>query len=240
MSFIIMLSMAARQSNFSHTSELIIASLKYIPKGIVVSYDVCPSVHRSIRSESATILTDHFIFTHLINQLQYVCHMSSCWKKYKIWIFADCYASAFRRRRHYVFGLSVRPSARPSVRPKPEIPSFDLYIGPLVHPTNRYRFTACPSVRPSVRLSVRPDRFPGICRRLHGGISLKFYMLMYLDHLQNWLVYGHGLVIFLILALFGLSETGQIWGFRVFPGECMEEMTWNFARWCILTTFRTD
>ena len=63
------------------------------------------------------------------------------------------YASAFRRRRHYVFGLSVRPS----VRPKPEIPSFDLYMGPLVHPTNRNRFTACPSVRPSVRLSVRPS-----------------------------------------------------------------------------------
>ena len=58
-------------------------------------------------------------------------------------ILIDFYASAFRRRRHYVFGLSVRPS----VRPKPEIPSFDLYIGPLVHPTNRYRFTACPSVR---------------------------------------------------------------------------------------------
>ena len=128
-------------------------------------------------------------------------------------------------------------------------------------------FSGCPSVRPSeawntlfwpvhrsfgppdqplpfygmsVRLSVRRERFPGICRRLHGGISLKFYMLMYLGHLQNWLVYGHGLVIFLILALFGLSETGQIWGFRVFPGECMEEMTWNFARWCILTTFKTD
>ena len=40
-----------------------------------------------------------------------------------------------------------------SVRPKPEIPSFDLYMGPLVHPTNRDRFTACPSVR----LSVRPS-----------------------------------------------------------------------------------
>ena len=47
------------------------------------------------------------------------------------------------------------PSVRPSVRPKPEIPSFDMYMGPLVHPTNRNRFTACPSVRPSVRLSVR-------------------------------------------------------------------------------------
>ena len=155
-----------------------------------------------------------------------------------------CYASAFRRRRHYVFGLSVRPS----VRPKPEIPSFDLYMGPLVHPTNRNRLTACPSVRPSVRPSVcpsvcpsvRPERFPGICRRMHGGIGLTFYMLMYLDHLQNWLVYGYGLLIFLILALFWLSEMGQILGFRAFPGEHMEEMDWNFAGRCILTTFRTD
>ena len=80
----------------------------------------------------------------------------------ELWCF---YASAFRRRRHHVFGLSVRPSVRlsvppsvrPSVRPKPEIPSFDLYIGPLVHLTNRYRFTACPSVRPSVCPSVRPS-----------------------------------------------------------------------------------
>ena len=51
---------------------------------------------------------------------------------------------------------------------------------------------------------------------------------MYLEQLQNWLVYGHGLLIFLILALFWLSETGQIWGFRAFPGERMEEMAWNF------------
>ena len=131
-------------------------------------------------------------------------------------------------------------SGCPSVRPKPEIPSFYLYMGLLVHPTNRDRFTACPSVRPSenyliwrrrerskyavqlaswqlrsnspktsvclsVRPSVRPERFPGICRRTHGGNGLKFYMLMYLDHLQNWLVYGHSLLIFLILALFWLG-----------------------------------
>ena len=61
--------------------------------------------------------------------------------------------NAFRRRRHYVFGLSGRPvwrrqerrskyavqlaswqlrsnSPKTSVRPKPEIPSFDLYVGP--------------------------------------------------------------------------------------------------------------
>ena len=138
------------------------------------------------------------------------------------------YASAFRRQRHYVFGLSVRPS----VRPKPEIPSFDLYMGPLVHPTNRNRFTACPA--------GRPERFPGICQRMHGGIGLKFYILMYLDHLQNWLVYDRGLLIFLILALFWLNETGQIWGFRAFSGECMEGIALNFARQCILPIFRTD
>ena len=49
------------------------------------------------------------------------------------------------------------PSVRPSVRPKPEIPSFDLYMGPLIHPTNRNRFTACPSVCPSLCPSVRPS-----------------------------------------------------------------------------------
>ena len=146
-----------------------------------------------------------------------------------------CYASAFRRRRHYVFGSSVRPS----VRPKPGIPSFNLYMGPLVHPTNRDRFTACPSFRLSVRLSVRPGRFLGICRRTHGGNGLKFCMLMYLDHLQNWIDHGHGLLIFPLLAPLWLSETGQMWAFRAFPGERMEGMACNFACCCILTTFRT-
>ena len=164
-------------------------------------------------------------------------------------------------------------------------------MGPLVHPTNRNRFTACPSVRLSVRpsgevsghlpenawrewpeilhadvswpplelISLWPRSvdfsnfgailtlwngsnlgFPGISRRTNKGNDLKFCTLMYLDHLQNWLVYGHSLLILLILALFWLSEMGQIWGFRAFPGECMEEMASNFARWCILTTFRTD
>ena len=82
--------------------------------------------------------------------------------------------------------------------------------------------------------------FPGISRRMHGGNGLKFCTLMYPDHLQNWLVYGHGLLIFLILALFWLSETGQIWGFRAFPTEPIEGMAWNVVCYCILTTFRTD
>ena len=124
-------------------------------------------------------------------------------------------------------------------------------------------FSGCPSVRPSVRSSkyplstctwvhwsirptvtvlwhVRPKRFPGISWRTHGGNGLKFCMLMYLDHIQNWLVYSHGLLIFIIFALFWLNETGQIWAFRAFPGELIEGMAWNFVCWCILTTFRND
>ena len=81
--------------------------------------------------------------------------------------------------------------------------------------------------------------FLGISHRTHWGNGLKCCTLMYLGHLQNWLVYGHGLLIFLIVALFWLSEMGQIWGFRVFHGERIEGMAWNFACGCILTTFIT-
>ena len=72
---------------------------------------------------------------------------------------------------------------------------------------------------------------------MYGGNDLKYGVLLYPDHLQNWLDYGNGLVIFLILVLFWLSETGQIWGFQAFSGKPIEEMAWNFACWCILTTF---
>ena len=81
--------------------------------------------------------------------------------------------------------------------------------------------------------------FPDISQRMHGGNRLKFCTLMYRDHLQNWLVLSHSLLIFLILALFWLSETGQIRGFRAFPGERMEGMAWPMVCYCILTTFRT-
>ena len=37
---------------------------------------------------------------------------------------------------------------------------------------------------------------PGISRRNHEGNDLKFCTLMYLDHLQIWLVLGHSLLIF--------------------------------------------
>ena len=46
-----------------------------------------------------------------------------------------------------------------------------------------------------------------------GEMAWNFGMPMYPDHFQNWLDFGHGLLIFFILASFWLSETGQIWGF---------------------------
>ena len=87
------------------------------------------------------------------------------------------------------------------------------------------------SVGPPDEPSVRPERFPGICGRTHKGNGLKFYKLMYLDHFQNWLVYGHGLLIFVILALFWLSETGQIWGI---PGISQRTHGGNGLKFCTL------
>ena len=130
----------------------------------------------------------------------------------------------------------VRPSVRPSKARSTLFPPVHGSGGPSDQP---WPFNGM-SVRPSVLLSVRPERFPGICRRMHGGNSLKLCMLIYLDHLQNWLDYGHGLLIFLVLTPLWLSEKGQIWGFWAFSGERMEGMGWNFVCWCILPTFGTD
>ena len=84
----------------------------------------------------------------------------------------------------------------------------------------------------SPKMSVRPERFPGICLRMHGGISLKLHMLMYLDHLQNWLVYGHGLVIFLILDLvkrvkFGVSGYFLENAWRKWPEILHADESWQ-------------
>ena len=82
--------------------------------------------------------------------------------------------------------------------------------------------------------------FPGISLRTHWWDGLQFCMLIYFAYLQKWVIYGYGLLIFLILALFWHSETGLIWRFRAFPGERTKGIAWNFACCCILTTFRTD
>ena len=91
-----------------------------------------------------------------------------------------------------------------------------------------------------ILLEIKLTTTTTISWRTHGGNGLKFCMLIYLDHLQNWSVYGYGLVIFPILVLFWLSEAGQIWGFQAFSGKPKGEMAWNFARWWVSTTFTTD
>ena len=58
---------------------------------------------------------------------------------------------------------------------------------------------------------------------MHGGNGLKFCMLMYTDHLQKLLDHSHGLLIFIILALFGISGMGQIWGFPFFLESAWRE-----------------
>ena len=116
------------------------------------------------------------------------------------------------RRRHYVFGLSVRPSVRSLKYPLSTCTWVHWSIQPTVTVLRHLSLSVCPS--------IRPERFPDICRRTHGGNGLKYCMLMYLDHLQNWLVYGHGLLNFQILVLYWLSEMGQIW--RTYKGNSMK------------------
>ena len=62
---------------------------------------------------------------------------------------------------------------------------------------------------------------------MHGGNGLKYGTLLYPDTIQNWLDYSYGLVIFLILVLFWLSETCQIWSFQAISEKPIEEMAWN-------------
>ena len=78
--------------------------------------------------------------------------------------------------------------------------------------------------------------------RLTSRLSRKISSgaFLWMKHMKFDEIFLDGLLIYQILALFWLSETGQIQGFRAFPGECMEGMAWNFACCCILATFRTD
>ena len=51
--------------------------------------------------------------------------------------------------------------------------------------------------------------FPGITWRALGRNGLKFYMLMYPDHLQKWIDSDHDLWIFFILTPLWLGETAS-------------------------------
>ena len=60
------------------------------------------------------------------------------------------------------------------------------------------------SVQPSVR------HYPGIFWRTHWRNALKCGMLMYLDHLQNWEDFGHGLLICMIWAQLWLNQWDKL------------------------------
>ena len=117
----------------------------------------------------------------------------------------------------YIYGAGgIMFSGCPSVRPSEAWNTLFPPVHGSIGPSNQ-RWPFCGI---SVCQSVRPERFPDICRRTHGGNGLKYCMLMYLGHLQNWLVYGHGLLNFQILVLYWLSEMGQIW--RTYKGNSMK------------------
>ena len=96
-----------------------------------------------------------------------------CWADVLPVIFNVMHINIFLCLRLYAPEALCFRGVRPSVRsPYPEIASFDLYIGPLVHPTNRDPFTACPSVCPPVRLSVRRGFRAFAGERLEGMASI--------------------------------------------------------------------
>ena len=112
-----------------------------------------------------------------------------------------------RHCRHYVFGLSVRPSV---LRMKYPL-STCTWVCWSIQPT----VTILRHVRLSIPLSIRRGfrAFDGECMM---GMDWNICLLMYLDHFQNWLHYGHSLLIFQILTLIRHSEKGEIWGFQIF------------------------
>ena len=87
-------------------------------------------------------------------------------------------ASTFRHWKHYVFSLSVHLSFHPFI-----LPPIWLTITQMTD-------------QPTFHQSVSPERFQHIFWRMYGRSNLKFGMLMYPDHLQKWLDFVYGLLIF--------------------------------------------
>ena len=87
----------------------------------------------------------HVIGINTLRLRQNGCHFAD--NILKLIFLIACYASAFRRRRHYVFGLSVRPSVRSL--------NYPLLTCTWVRWSTRPTVTILQHVRPSVCPSVR-------------------------------------------------------------------------------------
>ena len=97
----------------------------------------------------------------------------------------------------WVVPPSVCPSVCPSESRNTLFKSLHGSVGPSDQP---WPFLRLP-IRPSARTSARPSgQVSGHSLRTHGVDGLKYCMLMYPDHLKNWLAYGHGLFIFILFA----------------------------------------
>ena len=92
-------------------------------------------------------------------------------------------------------------------------------------PENLHADLSWPLSEPITLWSWSESNFGAILKQVKFGVSGHFLENLLrklpeilhadvLHHLQNWLDYGHSLLIFLMLVLFSLSEMGQIWGFR--------------------------
>ena len=77
---------------------------------------------------------------------------------------------------------------------------------------------------------------PGIFWKMHERNGLNLGILMDPDHLQQWLKFGYGLFIFLILVPFFSRWKNEIYVFLRTPviNDCKK-----FSCWCKLTAFRT-
>ena len=73
------------------------------------------------------------------------------------------------------------------------------------------------------------DRFLYIFLRTHWGNSLKFGAMVYRDHLQNWLDFGHSLLIFFLLVALWLSELVKVGVSVYFLENAWEE---SLEIWC--------
>ena len=214
--------------------------------GILVS--PCPSVCPSIRP-SVSLWTEscplcifhdtsrfHFIFTHLINQLQKLCRMLRFLKSLKFWQFIwNC-------NFDFVLCLcNINVDSWPKFLLQPQF-SMMIPLDGLLNISSGLGqnckflfFTICFHSAFHLVFVVATTNLSFYCSHFewpeiwHADVSWP---------LQNWLDFGHHLLIFLILASFWLSETGQICN-RTFSGERKGGMAWTLACRCILITFQT-
>ena len=104
----------------------------------------------------------------------------NCGNTCQIWIWFDYYASAFRRWRHYVFGLPVRPSFRLSVQSL----KYPLLTCTWVRWSTRPTITVLRHVRPEPHRRIT-ELHRRITINILGIFWTSYFYLSYLLHKQG-------------------------------------------------------